>query len=430
MFTFLHAADLHLDSPLRGLARYEGAPVEQIQQASRRALENLVRRAIDEEANFVLFAGDVYDGDWPDHNTGLFFVKQLLHMREKRIRYFLITGNHDAANRMTKSLDLPPNYDGSVPLLSHQKAETLVLDDLGVAIHGQSFANQAVAENVMLEYPRANEGYYNIGMLHTSLDAESGGEHARYAPCKVSDLADKGYQYWALGHIHKRHTRHAAGQAPIVYPGNLQGRHIREEGAKGCMVVRVDDRQRTTTEFAPLDVFRWRLCTVEATNAENGEEVLARTGAALAACMDESDGLPLAVRIEIVGGCAAHGEMAANTDRWTGAVRNVALQQTDGRAWVEKIKLRTTPPRDFDPASDGPLAEIREYIEEVKHDNERLEALAGVLAEFSRKLPDELKTADDGLEWSQAERLRGLLDEVEPLLLGRLMRRESGEEGR
>jgi DNA repair exonuclease SbcCD nuclease subunit len=419
MFTFLHAADLHLDSPLRGLARYEGAPVEQIQQASRRALEKLVRRAIDEEARFVLFAGDIYDGDWPDHNTGLFFVKQLVRLRERKIRFYVITGNHDAANRMTKSLELPANFDGTRPLLSHERPETIPLDDLGVAIHGQSFANQAVAENVTLEYPRAKEGYFNIGMLHTSLDGESGGEHARYAPCKLSDLADKGYQYWALGHIHKRHTRHAAGQAPIVYPGNLQGRHIREDGAKGCMVVRVDDRQRASLEFAPLDVFRWRLCTVDATDAENIDEVLARAGAALAAALEANDSLPLAVRVEVVGACAAHSEMSADLQRWINYVRNAALQQTTGQVWIEKVKLRTAPPRDFEPPPDGPLAEIRQYVEELKGDDAQLADLVQLLSDFRNKLPDELRDAE-GLELAQPERLRTLLDEVEPLLLGRL----------
>ncbi len=423
MFTFLHAADLHLDSPLRGLARYEGAPVEQIQQASRRALENLVRCAIEEEVRFVLFAGDIYDGDWPDHNTGLFFVKQLVKLREHKIRYYLITGNHDAANRMTRSLELPRNWDDTPPLLSHEKPQTLLLDDLGVALHGQSFANQAVAENVVLAYPRPREGYYNIGMLHTSLDAESGGEHARYAPCKLSDLADKGYQYWALGHIHKRHTRHREGEAPIVYPGNLQGRHIREDGAKGCMLVRVEDR-RTELTFTPLDVFRWRLCSVDATDAETAEDVLHRASQSLAAALDESDGLPLAVRVEIRGACEAHLRLAADTERWINQVRNAALQQAEGRAWIEKVKLHTTAPHHFEPPADGPLAEIHEYLDEIMHDDGHLARLAKLLGELHRRLPEELKDPDDGLALDDPVRLRRLLDDVEPLLLGRLLGRE------
>ena len=106
---FIHAAYVHLDSPLRGLERYEGAPVDEIRGATRRALENLFELAIDREVDFVLIAGDLYDGDWKDHNTGLFFVKQAARLHEASIPIYMISGNHDAANRMTRSLRMPDN---------------------------------------------------------------------------------------------------------------------------------------------------------------------------------------------------------------------------------------------------------------------------------------------------------------------------------
>src|SRR5437588_9305873 len=109
MFKFLHAADIHLDSPLRGLERYEGAPVEQIRQATRRALQNLVQLALEERVHFVLIAGDLYDGDWKDYNTGLYFLTQMARLRAADIPVYLIAGNHDAANRMTRALRLPDN---------------------------------------------------------------------------------------------------------------------------------------------------------------------------------------------------------------------------------------------------------------------------------------------------------------------------------
>ena len=96
MFKFLHAADIHLDSPLRGLDRYEGCPVEEIRGATRRALEGLVRLAVAERVAFVLIAGDVYDGDWPDHGTGLFFARKMAELKDARIPVYLISGNHDA----------------------------------------------------------------------------------------------------------------------------------------------------------------------------------------------------------------------------------------------------------------------------------------------------------------------------------------------
>ena len=140
MFRFLHAADIHLDSPQRGLDRYEGAPVVECRGATRRALENLVDLALAERVAFTVIVGDLYDGDWPDYNTGLFFGKQMVRLRDGGIPVFMIRGNHDAANKMTKDLKLVDN----VHVLSSQQAETLVLEDLGVAIHGQSFPTQAV----------------------------------------------------------------------------------------------------------------------------------------------------------------------------------------------------------------------------------------------------------------------------------------------
>ena len=115
MFTFLHAADVHLDSPLKGLERYDGAPVDQIREATRRALENLVALAISRAIDFVLIAGDLYDGDWKDHNTGLFFVAQMSKLHEAGIPVIVVHGNHDAASEMTQKLRLPEN----VEILSH-----------------------------------------------------------------------------------------------------------------------------------------------------------------------------------------------------------------------------------------------------------------------------------------------------------------------
>src|SRR5262249_31013699 len=98
MFKFLHAADIHLDSPQKGLDRYEGAPVAECRAATRRALENLVDLAIAEKVAFVLVVGDLYDGDWTDYNTGLFFGKVISRLRESGIPVTMIRGNHDAAN--------------------------------------------------------------------------------------------------------------------------------------------------------------------------------------------------------------------------------------------------------------------------------------------------------------------------------------------
>ena len=94
---FIHAADIHLDSPLHGLSAYPDAPAAQLRNASREALRQLVDRAIEEEVAFLVIAGDLYDGDWKDHNTGIFFGQQMGRLRKAGIRAFVLGGNHDSA---------------------------------------------------------------------------------------------------------------------------------------------------------------------------------------------------------------------------------------------------------------------------------------------------------------------------------------------
>lgn len=135
MFRFIHAADIHLDSPLRGLSRYESAPTDSIRDACRRAFRNLVDLAIEEKVSFVLLAGDLYDGDWKDYSTGIFLSQQMGRLGQHGILVFAVAGNHDAANRMTKALNSPAN----MTILSSRKVETIRIDDLAVVIQGRSF---------------------------------------------------------------------------------------------------------------------------------------------------------------------------------------------------------------------------------------------------------------------------------------------------
>lgn len=197
MFRFIHAADVHLDSPLQGLELHEGAPVELLRGATRRALENLVQLAIEENVDFLVIAGDVYDGDWKDYSTGLFFRSQMVKLAAKGIPVYLIAGNHDAASVISKKLLLPEN----VHVFSTRAAETKEVADHPVAIHGRGFPNRAVPENLVKDYPLAAPGKFNLGILHTSLTGKPG--HDTYAPCSEKDLSEKGYGYWALGHIHQ-----------------------------------------------------------------------------------------------------------------------------------------------------------------------------------------------------------------------------------
>lgn len=416
MFKFLHAADIHLDSPLRGLERYEGAPVDQLRQATRRAFEQLVQLALDERVDFVLIAGDLYDGDWKDYNTGLYLVKQLARLREADLPVFTIAGNHDAANKMTRGLRLPDN----VHMLATEFPETCILEDIGVAIHGQGFATEAVDDNLAERYPAGTRGYFNIGLMHTCVTGREG--HGRYAPCTLGDLLVKRYDYWALGHVHQREALHP--EASIIFPGNIQGRHIRETGAKGCMLVTVANGRRPQIDFCPLDVLRWERCVVDADAADSLDAVLDRLADGLRQLRDDSDGRPLAVRVEVFGACPVHDRLLTDPHRLTQEIRAAAFEAGGEEVWVEKVKVRTTPPvNTAEPPTDGPLGELLGIIEEYGTDADRLQCLRDEWTELRRKLPAELLQGTDALRFDDPAWLRGLLDEVRPMLINRLLSR-------
>ena len=265
---FLHVADIHLDSPLRGLERYASAPVSQMRESTRQALREVVDLALRQEVTLVLIAGDLYDGDWKDYNTGLFFSAQMARLRDAGIKAFIISGNHDAASQLTKHLRPPEN----VQFLSTHEPETVLLEDIGVAIHGQGFARRSVVEDISVKYPMAAPGYFNIGMLHTSANGRPG--HDTYAPCTVNGLLGKNYEYWALGHVHTREVLH---EDPfIIFPGNIQGRHIRETGPKGCRLVTVEDGRAISAEHCDTAVLRWSVCAVDAAGGCDAETVIDR----------------------------------------------------------------------------------------------------------------------------------------------------------
>lgn len=416
MFRFLHAADVHLDSPLVGLDRYESAPATAVRGATRRAFENLVRLAIDERVAFLLLAGDLYDGDWKDYRTGLFFVEQMAKLREAGIPVFVVAGNHDAASQLTKNLRSPEN----VHFFDTRKAETRRIDALDVAIHGQGFASRAVTEDLAVAYPIADPGLFHVGLLHTSLDGREG--HAPYAPTSSQVLAQKGYQYWALGHVHKREI---VSQDPwIVFPGNLQGRHAREVGPKGCTLVTVENGVVTGVEARSVDVLRWGVCRVDVDGVVTTSDVLDRVARSLAKEADGADGRALAARVEVVGAADCHGELAARPDHWVEEIRALATSVSAADVWVEKVRFATNKPADLTElaARDDALGSFLRELAAASADPAEAEALIDSLADVRAALPPDMLAGDDALDPQAPEVMTRLVAEARDLLLARISR--------
>jgi DNA repair exonuclease SbcCD nuclease subunit len=410
----VHAADLHLDSPLLGLEAYDGAPAEKIRCATRRAFQNLVSLCIEEDAKLLLIAGDVFDGDWRDYSTGLFFSAELGRLAESGAKAVLVRGNHDAASVITKHLVL----SGHVIELSSARPETRVFDALGVAVHGQSFRERAVTDDLAARYPPAVAGALNVGLLHTALTGREG--HHPYAPCTVETLAAHGYDYWALGHVHRREVVH---EAPfIVFPGNLQGRHMREMGAKGATLLTVEDGRIASVDARALDVFRFGLVEVDAEGAANADDVVALSNAAIERALRHAEGRSMAVRVVVRGATRAHAALVAEPERWESQIRLDGTEAFGDDVWIERVRIETAP--HFEIAE---LARRTDAIGQVARAVRAARQTPGVereilsaFDELRKRLPADAKDGPDPILFEDPSFVDALFDDVERMLLPEL----------
>ena len=414
---FLHASDLHIDSPLRGLDRYEGAPVARLRTATRAALERLVDMAVAGRVDFVLFAGDIYDRDWQDFHTGLFFREQMVRLGRADIRVFIVQGNHDAQGVITRQLILPSN----VTVFSSRTAQTFRINELSVAIHGRSFPDRAVDEDLVPSYPAPVPDFFNIGMLHTSLNGRTG--HDTYAPTDLATLVAKGYEYWALGHVH---AREVVSEVPrVVFPGNLQGRHANETGAKGCELITVESG-RIETEFVALDVARWNQVIVPL-DGLNGLEALGDAfretlEPVLVGAMDRLH----AVRVTLTGSTVLHRLEANQPGTLAAAVQAAAQDVSDAEIWIEQVRLELTTPMDRAQAAQrhDAVGELIRLVDSIAGDELELTSWARAeLGDLINVLPSEVTTgisADDVLRLDNFADLRALLTNAEATVLARL----------
>jgi exonuclease SbcD len=412
---FIHAADIHLDSPLSGLAAYKDAPAELLRTATRDAFTKLVDEAIDEAVAFLVIAGDLYDGHWKDYNTGHFFCREMGRLNKVGIPVYLLFGNHDAESEMTRKLVLPPN----VHLFEARKPSTFRIEPLRVSLHGRSFKVAATTDNLAACYPPPVPGWLNIGVLHTALEGNAA--HACYAPCSLAELTAKGYDYWALGHVHE----HAVlQQSPwVVFSGNLQGRHIREIGPRGAVLVTADETGVRRVERLLVDVLRWQVVEVDAGPARTLDEVVRLVGRAFEALMDAAPGNRyLSVRVRITGKTAAHGELFGLEHHLRAEILGQAAAVGIDRLWVEKVRIETGPPaaaEDLAARSDA-IADLQALLAEAPLDDALLASLAEELRQLVDKAPIELAQALPEFQAIRNGDLADIVRAVSPGLLAHL----------
>lgn len=398
MTKILHTADIHLDSPLRSLAMRDEALKEKVQTATRTAFSRAVAAAIEEDAAALLISGDLFDGAERSAHTGAFLVNQLDLLRDAGIRVFCVKGNHDAENPVTGGIPWPDNVH--VFGAAGGKVEL----EEGIWIHGVSFGGRHAEESLLPKFKAPEEGTVNIAMLHTSLSGAAG--HDPYAPCSVADLSDMGFDYWALGHIHK--SKIHSKDPWIVMPGTPQGRDIGESGPKSATLITIGDSGRIEeVREIPTSVVEFLDVEVDATGLEDDDALRDL----LRACMQEAaDGLESesgAVRVTISGETDMNWRLQRDPDHWTEVVRGIA---EDTRClWLDKLVL------DFSAGSaqggQGPVDELRGLMQTVLDEPAFAEAcrreMGAILDELPRERRDALapdEAAGDAFARSLAER--------------------------
>ncbi|MDU7064811.1 MAG: DNA repair exonuclease [Lactobacillus crispatus] len=252
---FIHFADAHLDSPFRGLSFLPSEEFNYIYQAADQSLKRIVDLALAEKVDLVLIAGDTFDSSQPSPRAQLFFAEQVKRLTDAQIQVVMIFGNHDHM----KQEDLLVSPSPYFKLLGNSETveQATFTTDAGFNydVIGFSYLNNHITEDKIPEFPAKGKNY-TFGLMHAQEKSATASQNV-YAPFTVDELQNLNYDYFALGHIHARNN--LSSTPWIVYPGNIQGRHINEMGAKGCYLGEIDENSgKTTIDFKETGPILWQ----------------------------------------------------------------------------------------------------------------------------------------------------------------------------
>ncbi len=413
---FVHAADLHLDSPFTGLKAAAPADVANaLYHATFDAYENIINLCISEQVDALLVAGDVFDGADRSLRAQLKFVEGLKKLDTQGIRSFVCHGNHDPLDGWQARLDYPPGCRRFGP---EWEAVPVFEDPDRALIHGISYRKRDVTENLALRLGNVDPGPFSIGLVHGNVGNNP--EHGAYAPCSLDDLAQSGVHYWALGHVHTRQVLNEQGPT-VVYPGNPQGRHPNETGARGVYLVEVDDGGNVGLDFRPMDTVRWARLDSDIAALDTEQDLLDALHKGMQALLDGADGQSVVVRVRLTG----RGELNRKLRRpnmiedLVEAI-NGEWDERSPFVWCERIEDASASPFDREARLKGSdfLAEVLRTADRSKTDPELLAGLGTGLSDLyqhhrfrsylSNSAPNE-------------EEIAGLVEEAEAMIVNLLI---------
>ena len=378
---FIHAADLHLDSPFTGLSALAPEVADTLYNATFAAYERIIDLCIAERVDALMVAGDVYDGADRSLRAQRKFVDGLDRLHKAGVCSFVAHGNHDHLSGWEARLAMPPtchrfgpDFEG-VPAFQDEPGRAVV--------HGISYPQRDVTENLVLRLGQVEtNGAFTVGLLHANVDNDP--NHPAYAPCSLNDLVKTGLDYWALGHVHTRRVLNQSTPT-IVYPGNPQGRHPNETGARGVYLVDVDDYGNVRLDFRPVDTVRWERLQLDIARMTTEEDLMEALDRCIAEALEKADGRSLVVRLSLTGRGPLHSFLKRpdSIDHLVEAV-NEEWAQRFPFVWCDRIEDATASPFDREKRREGAdfIADLLRLSDQAQKDEELLDRLRDSLSDL------------------------------------------------
>jgi len=373
-FSFIHAADLHLGSPFKGVGSKLPAVADTLGAATYNAFSGLIDLCLEKKVDFLLVAGDVFDLSDRSLRAQLTFRDGLARLSEAGIDSFTALGNHDPWDAWAGRISWPERAH----LFSPDQVETIpvVIDEIPVAaISGISYRTQRQTEDLSAKFSASHPDLYQVALLHSNCGNQP--DHEAYAPCSLESLRKSGFDYWALGHVHEKKILET--HPHIVYSGCIQGLSIRETGARGCWLVSVDADRQAELSFQPLDKLRWQSTELSIGDLESLDDLDRTLSETLSSTCEKGEGRPVILRIRLTGRGALYkplrqqsiSEDLLDRSRELGSLQSPPV-------WVQDIRIDCRPEVDLDQrlAMDDLLGQVLRS--------------AGELDQASEVLPDRL----------------------------------------
>lgn len=376
-FSFIHTADLHLDSPFRGISEVHEKIGLELTEATFRTFNKMIDLCIEKQVDFLLITGDIYDGADRSLRAQLLFRDGLKRLSESGIKAYIVHGNHDPLDGWSANLDWPKN----VHIFKGKSVEKVLVEKDGeemAQIYGISFHNREIKTNLTNKFPKISQSkkaLFTIGMLHCNVGTNTG--HEPYAPCTLQDLITRNFDYWALGHVHKKAIINEDNPL-VIYPGNPQGLHPKETGARGCFLVNVNENGEPTAEFIEIGFIKWFEEELSIDFLYTEQELISKIHNYIENIREEAGERSSVCRIILTGRSALHSSIARK-GVLDDILRDIREDEEGEKqfVWIESIEDNTNP--EIDRKS---LLERKDFIgdlvrlfEEFSHDKTKIAEL-------------------------------------------------------